>query len=142
VEISNKTLMKILKHQNEINQLVMHALENQPAVEELSIQPITVSKDSVPLPRLLDKIRNVIGVNILTANEIIEGMIMRFPELIENIKAKYKGCYANKEFINYDAHTKLKACIRNCLSNRDNFIITGVHNSHNNLRKKYANTTA
>jgi hypothetical protein len=134
--------MEILRHQNKINQLIMGTLKAQGVVEKTPTQSITISKDGVPLPCLIDKIKNVIGVDILTANEIIEEVITQFPELIKNIKTKYKGCYTNEKFINYDAHKKLKACIRNCLSNGNNFIITGAHNPHNNLRKKYSNNTA
>jgi hypothetical protein len=131
MEISNESLIKILKHQNKINQLVMHALENQPAIEEIPTQSTAVSKDGVPLPRLIDKIKNVIGVNILTVNEIMEKLLVQFPKLIEDTK---------KSSINYGAYEKLKLRVKSCLNYGNNFVITNISGIYG--QRKYSNNTA
>lgn len=131
MEISNEHLMKILKHQNEINQLIMKALENQPAIEEIPTQVTTVSKDGILLPHLLDKIKNVTNVDILTDNEIMEKLLTQFPELIKDTK---------ESFINYDAYEKLRFRVKNCLNYGNNFVITNISGIY--IRRKYANTAA
>lgn len=145
MEISNESLIKILKHQNKINQLVMHALENQPTVEETPTQPNDplwnifedYTEEGVPLPHLHDKIANVIGINILTFDEIMKKLLVRFPKLVEDIKTKYEGCFVNEKSIDCDVHEKLKSRVRSCLNYENNFSVTGVYG-----RKRYANTTA
>lgn len=142
MEISNETLMEILKHQNKINQLVMHALENQSTVEKIPTQVTTVSKDGVPLPHLLDKIKNVIGTDSLTIDDVIERLKNQFPEIIDGIRDQCKMHYTHEYYLNYEINKKLKDRTRSYLSHRGNFIIVGAYNPHKGTRKRYSNTTA
>lgn len=141
MKISNESLMKILKHQNKVNQLIMSVLENQPTVEKTPTQSAVISKDGVPLPRLLDKIKNVIGTDNLTIDDVIKRLKNQFPEIIAGIKNQCKRHYTHEYYLNYEINKKLKDRTRSYLSHRGNFIIVGTYNPHKGTRKRYSNNT-